>query len=502
MLEVKYGDDKLSDFVRFISIGRGISSESDVTTQENSSDGEEILYVRRKAKSITATFRVKKSIDKVVARRELARILSVTETKVLTFNDEPNIYYNAIPSGAIAYNDDGYFWEGTVTFLVPDGIAHRTNRSVLNFQNSGGVYGTLTKNSDGSIDGTVINNGTKPAFMRATITNNKETGFLGLINSTGVFQMGQPEEGDGVTYQQSETLINATKQADFDALPYSTKVNAVGIAMANVGTVGWKSDGLRMLTPGTAVSGKGWRGHTKVFKVPADSNGEIGANKAQCDFNLLAWAGAMGQTGIFQIAFLDASGNLIASYLVYKNDTKGNQAHIRMTSSLGIYFETTFETNNGESNQKSPNKAFNSKTGGAWMRKNGSQVQWYYNGSIKTQNVPALQDVKIDTVEISMGAAAASTKFITNLSLRKFSFTKMYVDKWKDVPNRYGAGSQIVVDSEYDSVTVDTRFALSDKITGSDFLKLPVGESTIQLVQSAWNTTAPELELSWEELIL
>lgn len=55
--------------------------------------------------------------------------------------------------------------------------------------------------------------------------------------------MGKSEEADGATYQQSEALINATKQADFDALPSNTKARAVGIGMANVGSVGWRTDG-------------------------------------------------------------------------------------------------------------------------------------------------------------------------------------------------------------------------------------------------------------------
>ena len=46
MFKVKYGDNYLTDYVKFTKIERGVASENNLTTEENSSDGVEIVSVK------------------------------------------------------------------------------------------------------------------------------------------------------------------------------------------------------------------------------------------------------------------------------------------------------------------------------------------------------------------------------------------------------------------------------------------------------------------------
>ncbi|MCT0031104.1 phage tail protein, partial [Lactococcus lactis subsp. lactis] len=225
MFKVKYGDDYLTDYVKFTKIERGVASENTLTTEENSSDGVEIVSVKRGPKEIPMSFHVIDGLDVNIVRRKLAQILSSTVSKKLNFSDEPNYYYNAILTGKLEYTDNGFEADGSFTLFVSDGAAHRTDMVTLNSTNSGGSSGTITKNADGSVRIKVINNGTKPAYPRIDITNNQENGYLSLAHVSGGFAMGKIAEADGKNIQKSEYFYNSESN-----IPFSKFTDAVGVA--------------------------------------------------------------------------------------------------------------------------------------------------------------------------------------------------------------------------------------------------------------------------------
>lgn len=56
MFKVKYGDNYLTDYVKFTKIERGVASENNLTTEENSSDGVEIVSVKEVLKKSQCHF--------------------------------------------------------------------------------------------------------------------------------------------------------------------------------------------------------------------------------------------------------------------------------------------------------------------------------------------------------------------------------------------------------------------------------------------------------------
>ncbi|PAK66077.1 distal tail protein Dit, partial [Lactococcus lactis] len=170
MFKVKYGDDYLTDYVRFIKVNRGVASESELLLEENSGDGTKVLKSRRKAKEIPMTFHVIDGLDVNVVREKLGSIISTNVIKQLTFSDTPNIYYEATLTGAIEYTDDGFFADGGFTLLVPSGYAESVDTKVLNNDNSGGENGTIINNADHSVSVLINNNGTLPIFPTIKIT--------------------------------------------------------------------------------------------------------------------------------------------------------------------------------------------------------------------------------------------------------------------------------------------------------------------------------------------
>ncbi|MDU0403966.1 hypothetical protein KF7HA_02347 [Lactococcus lactis] len=166
------------------------------------------------------------------------------------------------------------------------------------------------------------------------------------------------------------------------------------------------------------------------------------------------------------------------------------------------YASFGFEANNGEKNQKYPNNMFNSSTGDADFLKEGASLGFYWYGSRKTIYVPELENIEIAKVYLYIGQFKNSNKFINNLSIRGLNLTKNNVAMWLDVPNRYALGSKISIDSYYGTISINGVASATEKVNGAKFLVIPPGESEIILTPSSWVTTAPDVELSWEENIL
>ena len=90
--------------------------------QVGRSDGKMFSYIRADEGTITVTAIVRTDVNK--KRRLLADALTTSTPTKLIFADEPDIYYNAISTGQITL-DEAYLHNTlTITFTVPDGIAH------------------------------------------------------------------------------------------------------------------------------------------------------------------------------------------------------------------------------------------------------------------------------------------------------------------------------------------------------------------------------------------
>ncbi|GEK38905.1 phage tail protein [Lacticaseibacillus casei] len=90
--------------------------------QVGRSDGKVFSYIRADEGTITVTAIVRTDVNK--KRRILADALTTSTPAKLIFADEPDIYYNAISTGQITL-DEAYLHNTlTITFTVPDGIAH------------------------------------------------------------------------------------------------------------------------------------------------------------------------------------------------------------------------------------------------------------------------------------------------------------------------------------------------------------------------------------------
>lgn len=505
-LTVNFAGNELTKHMRIIDVKRNLGAGIDIVSQKRAGNGEDFISSRKDSSKIVVDFRTFDDITE--ARRLLAALTSSETLAELSFSDEPNVRYHAIRDGEITLteNKSKLFSDGTITFKIPSGAAESVTSNVLNATNSGGENGTITPNTtDGSIEIKVNNKGTLPTFPKIKLTNVSENGYFGIVGIKGLMGLGNINEADGVVKPESEYFYNSESN-----IPFSKFTDAVGVAnpqnnlLATNGKLEFQTDGLRLKDKGTVGSNQGVAGGMKVMTLPADSNGHVGAANFYSYFNIFAWAGAFGQTGVLQVLFTDINDKLVAGYGITKGDMSGNNASMKCWvggNKPREYASNNFISNNGEGNGAGNmnNTSFNEKTGHSDFIKTGSQLKFYWKGSRIEAIIPELETVEIAKVYIYIGQYVQSNKFMTNLSLRNIWFRKDNVDVWHNVPNRYAAGSVVEIDMENDKIFTNGVATNKDFVNGGKFFSIPPGESTIIINQSAFNHTPPQVELTWKE---
>ncbi|MDT2858112.1 distal tail protein Dit [Lactococcus lactis] len=507
VMKITYGGAELSKFFDSVTnIKRNIGSTWENST-EKLGNGVDFLYNSRGSKGISFDYVLKGIFFNDINhnKEQLASLVNTKEPIELIFEDEPNKVWLALPDGEQSFDLDS----GTLNFLVPSGEAESVDTKVLNESNSGGELGTITHNADGSTKVIINNKGSLETFPKIKVTNVHENGYLGFVNPNGILELGKREEADGETVKESQILYTSDSDSKFSKLVDTNAENpqtsSVGMTCDTSGKISYSKDGLRLTTPST-VTGKTLRGGMKVFDLPPDSNGEKGAVNFYAWFNILAHALDYGQTGVLQILFTDKEDNLVAGYGVVKTDMVGNVGNVKFWvggDKPREWKSLPFTANDGEA-PKDPNNntQFNSKTGWHDFVKKKGALSFHWKGSRQTINVPELAEVPIERIYVFIGNWSGSNKFIGDLSLRRFWCRKDYVSVWDDLPNRYQTGSVMELDMENGKLIKDGIAINNELVTGSKFFSFPPGESELDIYQSSWNTTPPQVEIEWKERYL
>ena len=517
---VKYDGNFLTDHMRIIDVHRNLGAGITSTTEENVFSGADFVRSRRDKSTIEVEFRTFDNIT--TARRLLAKLTSSSIPAELIFSDEPNLYYQAIRQGEITLTESKskLFATGTITFLIPAGEAESVDTKVLNESNSGSEFGTITHNEDGSTKIQINNQGTLPTWVKINLTSKHDNGYFGIVGVNGAMELGKREEADGEDVQNSEVLYDSKSDTEFKKF-----VSAAGqphpewAGAGTNGTIGYQEynykssngqqrtmTGVKLIDPGPQT---GFRGGMTELVLPPDSNGDSGAVNFYAWFRLFTWTTALGQTGVMQILFTDENDEFVAGYGTLKDDKTGNTGTVGFWiggDKKGQWKHIPYVANNGEqTGLKDNNTMLNDNRGQLDFAKQGSTLGFYWKGGHQTIVVPELENVAIHKVKFFFGNWAPNISpkgTMTHMVIREFWCRKDFVQKWNDLPNRYKNGSTLEIDMERGQITKDGILANNELVTGSEFFSIPPGVSEIDIYQSSWNTTSPDVSIEWKERYL
>ena len=439
-------------------------------------DGQDYFGKRLPARKIVITFRLEaESADMFMANYRALKRFCSGKDRVLRFADEPSAHYNGTlinldaPDSGMLRVVSEMTWYCADPYLVDDDVTTVTASAV-----------------NGILTATIDNYGSAPIFPTYKITHNSENGYIGIVHSGGAFEMGNRDEADTTTYTKSERLLSG-----FSAFTAYTGTNKQDSAITLNGTLKLNGDWLQADSLG---SGSYWHGGCMRAALPADSNGEVGAKNFYCWWESRFMTGAIGQTGFSQVVLTDENDAFIASFNTNKSDMSGNSASVNILVPVtGIYRTFTITPSVYEENP------YRYDHGAEDILKEGSKLRFYFCGKYYSIDVPSIADKKVTYIYIVIGQYGTSSKYITVNQIGKFSATKNMVEQQKDIPNRYAAGSEVVVDTSDDSIMIDGLPHNDELVTGSEFAPLPVGTTAVEFYPSSWCTAAPTVTVEYRK---
>ena len=489
LLKATYGGVEIP--VKITRLDRNLTPSITNNTRsiENINAGE-FLYSTYSPKQIVMEFQITNSTARELSefRRRMAEILYSDEPKRLIFSDEPSIYYDAIVDGEPVLGEDDMYSSGTITWLIPDGVAYSVGEFEFNGVQQDG-YQTIT----------IQNNGTEWADVDYEITHQHENGFIGLVSQYGVIQLGKQEEADGENYEASEELFNGYGLFQDDhGTSYQNPENTTQGTLEVKNVAGYN---VMALKGGQATSGY-WNGGMRTLTIPVDSEGRRGAKNFYCYTQHWFETGLMGQTGAQTIAFLTGKNEVICSMSINKSDTVGNTAHVDWFAPQNKKIKTLdFQPTAYEDNP------FNLKMGGGHndFLKEGDKLRIFWYGKYYHFTIPEIKDMECEKIQVWIGQWGdrnLSNQYVTRNYLKSIWFRKDNVEKYRDVPNRYRAGDVVSIDGESTKVYVNGMVAKGDEITGTDYFKVPPGTTEVQFCYSSFSSPPPQIKAKIREVYL
>lgn len=496
MYSVKFNDIELGNYIYVLQGFTpfvGVSWAPSLVNTYGKVNGARFQYQKYGSKIFSMPFSMEADSEMNLKEKydSLQRILNVIEPVPLIFEKTPDRYCLAIPSGNLEFDQILETGEGTITWIVPDGVAHSTVEKVF----------TAAADDNGVLKATIVNNGTDVAPISYKITHNHENGYIGIVSEYGAIQLGKVQEADGENYQQNETLLSGI-QAILDA-PDDHGTNYMHPNHDMGGGLGYTSNsgGVVINSMGTGAPGK-WCGGMRTISIPQDSEGETGAKNFWCYLNWWFQTAYLGQTGEQSIAFLTADNKVICGYSLYKTDMSGNTAALEFWLNGKIVATKTFTPSDNQ--MANP---FDGPRGNQDIRKEGDKVTYYWFGSYNPYTDPAVKDMVCTKIQVAFTQYYGrnidpDSQYVTRNCLRNLKFQKMGVEKWRDVPNRYSAGDVITIDGETTKIYRNGMNITRDEVAGCTYFSAPPGETVVEFQVSDFCTPAPTIEASIREVFL
>ena len=470
-LSVKFNDNELSDYLEVVqgfTLFGGSNWSPDVEDKAGNIRGSEYNYTTYKEKKIPMPFIVTGDIKSCCD--SINSILNVDEPKPLIFGNHPDRVFYAIPTGDLDFEEIAVLGVGTITWLIPDGLAHSTTEKTFE----------ASANGDGVLEAEIINDGSEAVPISYEITHKHENGYVGIVSEDGVIQYGSVTDQDTET-RHSEVLLKYSQATDFDAMTSGKGILASNDNFPMNGTLGAFEAGLVLQDAG---SGSGWHGGARQVTLPADVNGETGSANFKAMANVQFETSKISETGLLEFVIGDTDGNHLASIHIIKSSASDSRCSAIFQVQAVEKGRVQYEPNS--------TSVTNFKNGQMYIQKSGELFGFCFGGKTYSYRVPEAKDKKALTITVFLGKYGTNTTVNTML-FKSMSFQKNNVEYTVDIPNRYQEGDIITVDGETTKMYVNGIPMLGDEVKGSRYFHAKPGTTKVQFYVSDFCDPKPEI---------
>lgn len=503
MEKVFYGGIELT---KYITVAKGFTlfDGADFDPQfgdYSTSDGSGFLFTRKGVKKIPLPFYNKTGTFEEYD--ELQKALNTEEPKELKFSRAPEKVFYAIPTGTMSFEalvrNNG---KGTITFVISDGLAHAKNSKYFEFK----------KNAQGVLEAEIINNGSAEISVNYRIKLKHESGYIGIVSQYGAMQFGKIEETDLVE-EKKNVLLAANGKGDFNNW--------------TDGSIFHENQNKRVVTKMSADSNLGGRLGVLPANFTNTVNGayfgavkELKLSDQAKDWYIWARAwfetGLVSQTGAWCLSVVDSENKFIAGMAIEKSERARNKALVLFLMGDGaggsrvvksIEFSPTLWVKDNPYSLEGKDQNRNMFD----LRKQGDKVTYFWYGGYHSFIESRIKDKQAAKVQFFVGqykgGNSTINQLVTHHYLNDFSFYKLNVPFWRDVPNRYPTGAELFIDAtgevnpeEKGRLYVNNLLAPDDEILGTDYFKVPPGKTKVQLLVSSFaevESARAEIEEAW-----
>lgn len=488
----------LSEVIDIIEIIRPVGNERHIIANDAPFFGVNVQGVRTGAKTIKVKFAMQygNGMTLETAKHKLAGIFNASEAVKIVISDEPDKYYMGLVSGSVDMeNITRWFQKGSFDLIIPDGVAHSS--SYKQFDNGQEQPDKVVFN--------LVNNGNVPAFPVVTVKNNAENGYIGLVNTSGALEVGDREEADTGIVKRSEVLLDFRGDRISDAFTRAVKNkpitndNGENVAGISEVTTLWDKKHIKLRDQFDGANTKNYATGL-TWDIPVDSAGAVGSLDDYITGRQIFVSDAANQYGFIKITVSDTNGQFLYGIETFKR-TKGQDCEFNVFGSNGkgkYNFLKNWKFSGISDNSLNP---FTSDKGEFELKRNDTRVLVYFKGSYYSFIIPEIKDRKSAKIHVTLGAFH-DKPILSHMYLDELMYRKDFVSTFGDVPNRYPIGSNIILNSENDTVTVDGIEKIVDVVQGSKFLTIPPGNSQLEVYCSSWVKTKPTVKVEFKERYL
>ena len=491
----------LSEVIDIIDIIRPVGNERHVVTNDAPLVGVNLQEVRTGAKTIKVKFAMQygNGMTLETAKHKLAGIFNTSEAVKIVISDEPDKYYMGLVSGSVDIeNVTRWFQKGSFDLIIPDGVAHGS--TYKRFDNGQEQPDKVVFN--------LVNNGNVPAFPVVTVKNNAENGYIGLVNASGALEVGDREEADIGIVKRSEVLLDFRGDRISDAFTRAVKNRSITnysssdyeneTGVSEIFSL-WDKKHIKLREQFNA----GQTSHYSTglsWDIPTDSSGAVGSLDDYITGRQIFVSGGANQYGFIKLTVSDTNGQFLYGFETFKR-SKGQDCEFNVFGSDGKGKYNFLKNWTFTGTSDSALNPFTSTKGQFELKRNDTRVQVYYRGYHYSFIIPEIKGRKSAKIHVTLGAFH-DKPILSHMYLDELMYRKDFVPSIGDVPNRYPIGSNIVLNSENDTVTVDGIEKIVDIVQGSKFLSIPPGNSQLEVYCSSWVKTKPTVTVEFKERYL
>lgn len=478
----------ITDVLRVTPLVRGLGpSRSARTDTRNNKKGVKFSGTSSEILEHEMSFTIRENL--VEKRRELSKVLNVTEPKKLIYSDEPDKFYWAFPTGNTKIDEKGFLGSGTIIWQIFDGVAHSAEE--YTFENNGSDPRVIE----------IDNPGTEPMLLEMEAVFNSDCGFLGLQNedlSTNVL-FGSIEEVDGYHYESSDLLFDDHLTEDRGWVLNDGITPPVTPTRDQNGTVSYSVDPMQsdpnegFARPTFWGEGEYWHGPSLTKLVPADKNGEYAVNwhsGYRIDFNNGSKANpSMGnRVGHNSVTYVDENDEIIVSVVFEDNNPTLERSDVAIYVDGKRVLSIKETANDYYVTGRKP-----------WISvdKIGDKINVkVFSANLDKTFFTTKADAQLR--KITWYAATYQDKReMANVLLRALQVRKHNVDNWEDIPNKFAAKDILKYRKTGQNIhcTVNENQGLQFRDPGSTLIYAPPGVSTMFLAWSDF-AEAPTVKLT------